>query len=382
MTPSRWRHGRQLGCRAEAGRISFTPKLGRTAALDCYSTDTYALLVRDTLSVFISYSNDSDERVAWVTQVANVLDASPEFHVVFDQYDIHAGKDLTEFMDRGLACDRVVVVITPAYISKAAARSGGVGYESSVISAELFANQLSGRFVPALREGDERPPFLKSKVYVDFRDDSTFAMRMRELARALRGLAPVQRPNKVTASEVAEQSPPTHSGRVDSALLTDAPLVIPSLAAEAEPREYFEPIHLDNVSDRDAFNVDIGDISNGSQVARFSRVPRLKPRAQVEVIPEIERAESTRNGVPDLYKFAFIGQVGRIHDSIRDGSRNSAKNDHDRALLQNFVAPFKITYIDALGRTWVSYSELILGRDRAGRHRFAIEFRRVEFVQG
>lgn len=158
------------------------------------------------LSVFISYARESERHLAWVTKLADALDALPDMHVVFDQYDLHAGKDLTHFMDRGLACDRIVVVTTPNYVGKSAARSGGVGYESSVISAELLENQLTERFVPALRSGDNRPAFLKSKLYVDFRADARFQSAVEELAKALRGLAPARRPAKTAATTVSRES--------------------------------------------------------------------------------------------------------------------------------------------------------------------------------
>jgi hypothetical protein len=174
-------------------------KLGRHRQLDV----SYTIHV---LSVFISYARESERHLAWVTKLADALDALPDMHVVFDQYDLHAGKDLTHFMDRGLACDRIVVVTTPTYVRKSAARSGGVGYESSVISAELLENQLSERFVPALRSGDDRPMFLKSKLYVDFRTDARFQSAVKELAKALRGLAPARRPAKIDATTVFSES--------------------------------------------------------------------------------------------------------------------------------------------------------------------------------
>jgi hypothetical protein len=120
----------------------------------------------------------------------------PEFNVVYDGYVLHGGKDLTYFMEHGLTSDRVVVVATPAYVRKATSRVGGVGYESSVISAALFQNQLTDRFVPVLREGTEIPPFLRTKVFVDFRDDERFDLALAELRSALLGLAPVRRPRK------------------------------------------------------------------------------------------------------------------------------------------------------------------------------------------
>lgn len=330
------------------------------------------------LSVFISYAQESEEHRAWVTQLANVLDALPDIHVVFDQYDLHAGKDLFHFIDRGLGCDRIVVVATPEYIRKAAARDGGVGYESSVISAELLENQLADRFVPALRSGDDRPLFLKSKVFVDFRDDARFAQAVRELTDALHGLAPVRRPNKKEGGTTdAGGTPQVNASREVPARIDEAPVVVASVDVPKGSGEYFGPIHVENVSERDAFNVDVGDISNGSQIVRFSRIPRLKPHDKATLVPAIDRAD-TKSGMPDLYRFAFVGQIGRIRDSIVDGSRAEAKSNADLALQRTFVAPFKISYIDAWNRGWATHCELIFGRDRTGNHRLVIEFRRVE----
>lgn len=146
--------------------------------------------------VFISYSRDSDEHIAWVTRLANVLEERPEFHVVFDGYDLLPGSDVTHFMDDALRSDRVVVVVTPGYVDKATARSGGVGYESSVISEELLRSNLQDTFVPILRLGTNRPTFLRSKLYVDFRSDEGFNTSVRELADALLRKPRVARPAK------------------------------------------------------------------------------------------------------------------------------------------------------------------------------------------
>jgi len=148
------------------------------------------------VSVFVSYARDSDAHNEWVQRLTTSLEAMPEFNVMFDGYALHGGKDLTHFMEHGLTSDRIVVVVTPGYVRKATSRIGGVGYESSVISAALFHDQLTDRFVPVLREGAEVPPFLRTKVYVDFRDDARFEVALAELRSALLGLAPVRRPRK------------------------------------------------------------------------------------------------------------------------------------------------------------------------------------------
>jgi|ERR1051325_5060489 chromosomal replication initiator protein len=153
---------------------------------------------RDT--VFISYAWENDEHAAWVKRLADAVERMPEFHVVFDQYELHAGRDLTEFMDRGLAASRIITVITPEYVKRAEQRLGGVGYESSVISADLVSNQLGDRCVPVLKTGDARPAFLRSKIYVDFRPPVTFDDALRTLRQALLRVTPAARPSKSDAS--------------------------------------------------------------------------------------------------------------------------------------------------------------------------------------
>jgi chromosomal replication initiator protein DnaA len=156
--------------------------------------------VSESTTVFISYSRESDEHVSWVSHLANAVEQIPGLHVVFDQYELHAGRDLTEFMDRGLACDRIVVIITPEYVRRAEGRIGGVGYESSVISAGFVTDQLSDRCVPILREGTDRPSFLRSKIYVDFRAPITFYEELRRLREALLRITPSVRPSRDVAS--------------------------------------------------------------------------------------------------------------------------------------------------------------------------------------
>ena len=151
---------------------------------------------RDRISVFISYARESDEHLAWVRRLAELLERQREFHVVFDEYDLHAGKDLTHFMESGLAADRVIIIVTPEYVRKAEERAGGVGYESSVISADLLEQQLIDRYVPVLRRGSQRPAAIRSKLFVDFRDDVGFDAAFQQLRDALLRLSPMTRPAK------------------------------------------------------------------------------------------------------------------------------------------------------------------------------------------
>jgi hypothetical protein len=154
------------------------------------------VVVPETQAVFISYSWDSDAHKAWVTRLADALDAEPDLKVAFDQYDLWGGVDLTHFMERGLGCDRIIVVCTPVYVARAAGRQGGVGAEYSVITAELANHQLIDKFIPVVRDGRERPLFLRSKTYVDFNEPRPFNIALQELFAALRQEPAAKRPPK------------------------------------------------------------------------------------------------------------------------------------------------------------------------------------------
>lgn len=76
--------------------------------------------------VFISYSHDSPEHKRWVSELGaklrhNGIDA------ILDQWDLGPGDDITLFMESGLKnSDRVLVICTDTYVSKANAGEGGV----------------------------------------------------------------------------------------------------------------------------------------------------------------------------------------------------------------------------------------------------------------
>lgn len=148
------------------------------------------------LTIFISYSRDSDEHTSWVTALANSLEEDATFHVVFDEYDLHGGRDLTHFMEEGLRCDRIVIVVTPPYVSKSEQRHGGVGYESSILSSRVLNGDAVDCHIPVLRAGTQVPSFVASRLYVDFRNDERFKDSLAQLKAALLQQSPVLRPIK------------------------------------------------------------------------------------------------------------------------------------------------------------------------------------------
>ena len=101
-------------------------------------------------TIFISYSHDSDVHKNWVKKMAE--DLRQHFTLFFDQ-DIPLGGDIIKFMENINKVDKVLIIITPNYAQKANKRERGVGYESQIITADLYQNMETTKFIPILREG-------------------------------------------------------------------------------------------------------------------------------------------------------------------------------------------------------------------------------------
>ena len=135
---------------------------------------------------FLSYSWDSEEHKIWVRNIAKKLQENG-VHIYLDQWDVHPGRDILQYMEESIRdSDYVIMVCTPNYAEKGDKRKGGVGYEYSIITAELFEKIANpGKFIPILRGSlsDSRPSYIKPRAYIDFQDDMNFNDKFVELLR-------------------------------------------------------------------------------------------------------------------------------------------------------------------------------------------------------
>lgn len=151
----------------------------------------------DTPKVFISYSHDSDQHREWVyTMACRLVENGVE--TVLDQWDIQLGSNIMQFMEKGLTnSDRVLVVCTDNYNQKSNGGLGGVGYEKNILTAELFANQDTAKFIPCIRgvAGAVKTPIcLGGRAYIDFSDDLKFDQNFKSLLHALFGVPQRSKP--------------------------------------------------------------------------------------------------------------------------------------------------------------------------------------------
>jgi hypothetical protein len=129
--------------------------------------------------VFISYSWDSQEHENWIINLATKLRENG-VNAILDKWDLgHLGKPLPHFMEKLIAeSQRVICVMTPNYKKKTENLAGGVGYEYSIITAEIFTDGVNtSKFIPLFRSGletDAVPIALRGRKYVDMRDNAQF----------------------------------------------------------------------------------------------------------------------------------------------------------------------------------------------------------------
>ncbi len=148
---------------------------------------------------FISYSWDSDAHTEWVRKLAENLQGKG-VSVLLDQWDLKHGSDLPSYIETSVRESHfVILVCTRDFARKANVGIGGVGYEKSIVTGEIFHRISSPeKFVPILRSGSVQetiPSYLKSKIYVDFRDDKIFQTSLEDLLRHLHDMPRHLRPS-------------------------------------------------------------------------------------------------------------------------------------------------------------------------------------------
>lgn len=125
--------------------------------------------------VFISYSWEGEEHLDWVKSLADKL-FGDGIEAIIDRYYVNPGDRIPKFMESSIRdSDYVIIVCTEEYKRKANNRQKGVGYESNIISAELYNNSNERKFIPIIRQGTfstSIPTYLEGKLALDFRDNS------------------------------------------------------------------------------------------------------------------------------------------------------------------------------------------------------------------
>lgn len=135
------------------------------------------------MKIFISYSHDDDDHMAWVKQLADDLKAEG-YEVVYDQEN-SLGASWTRFMNRGIAHnERILIIGTPEYKKRSEKSSGGTAYETTIVNISLLRNLDTDKFIPVLRRGTYETSFpilVSDRNGFDFSDDAKYESNLRNL---------------------------------------------------------------------------------------------------------------------------------------------------------------------------------------------------------
>lgn len=114
--------------------------------------------------------------------------------VRLDHWHTVPGDQLPEFMEREIGDnDYVIVVCTPKYKTKSDGRTGGVGYEGDIMTAEVLAKKNHRKFIPVLARGtwtESAPSWLTGKRYVELSDPVRYAKGYNDLLATILGTGP------------------------------------------------------------------------------------------------------------------------------------------------------------------------------------------------
>ena len=140
-------------------------------------------------TVFVSYSHDSPEHKKWVLKLATDLRTNG-VNAILDTWELAPGQDLAAFMTAGIArSDRVLMICSASYVTKADGGSGGVGYERLIVTGELVQDIDTKKFIPVMRGNPKNaaPSFMGPRLYIDLNDDAKYEIVLESLLRELLG---------------------------------------------------------------------------------------------------------------------------------------------------------------------------------------------------
>jgi hypothetical protein len=137
--------------------------------------------------VFISYSHDDQAHKKWVLELAQRLRNSG-VDAILDQFRVSLGEDLGSFMEKSVAeSDRIIMVCSDTYVTKANDGLGGVGYEKMIMTAE-YMNQIdTKKVIPLIRQNGTHnvPRFLTSRLHINFSRKDEFELQFDNLLREI-----------------------------------------------------------------------------------------------------------------------------------------------------------------------------------------------------
>lgn len=151
--------------------------------------------------VFISYAWGTEEFQASVLSFARDL-ASDGIDVLLDKWSLKEGNDTYAYMEQCVddpSVTNVLLLLDPLYADKADKRTGGVGAETQIISAEIYNKVRQDKFIPIVFERGEdgaipKPHYLKGILHFDLSVAERYDSEYQRLVKRLYGIEVYEKP--------------------------------------------------------------------------------------------------------------------------------------------------------------------------------------------
>ncbi|MBR2944607.1 MAG: TIR domain-containing protein [Clostridia bacterium] len=152
--------------------------------------------------VFISYAWGTENYQQKVMAFATSL-VGDGIDVVLDKWNLEEGNDTYAFMEKCVTDEsitNVLILLDPIYAKKANERSGGVGTETQIISAEVYGKVNQDKFLPVVFEKSEageicKPVYLKNLLHFDLSEYEKYNEEYQRLVKRLYGVEIYNKPN-------------------------------------------------------------------------------------------------------------------------------------------------------------------------------------------
>ncbi len=135
----------------------------------------------------MSYKWQDEKRNEWVRRFCEDLRTKHGVDAQLDVYEVEYGESFSDYMTSRINydCEAMLFVITPAAVEAVdQSKTGGVHFEMQIASARRM-REPAFRMIGIYREGKNSTAYLRDHRYIDFRDDSKYQERLKELADSL-----------------------------------------------------------------------------------------------------------------------------------------------------------------------------------------------------
>jgi hypothetical protein len=141
------------------------------------------------IKAFISYKWEDDAHNQWVERFARDLQQNG-VKSFLDRWEVRLGDSFTDYMtEKIVTADIVLFIMTTqsvAAVENQNGQGGAIKFEIQLATTRRIAGEKM-RLIPVYREGTKTAAHVQDHRYIDFRDDTKYSEKMRELVEDLIG---------------------------------------------------------------------------------------------------------------------------------------------------------------------------------------------------